>query len=239
MFSVKVITAFPDMFPGPLSKSVVGRALYKKFWDIDVIDIRSFTTDKRQSIDDRPYGGGSGMLIKPEVLASAIDYILKPGMRILNTSPRGRLLSYDYAKDIARSKNIILICGHYEGIDQRVLDFYNVEDISIGDYVLSGGELAAMVIIDSCVRLLPGVLKNDNSLDFESFTCCRNASALLEYNQYTRPLIWRNMRVPDILLSGHHDNIDKWRIGVAEMITKQRRSDLWQIYRFNKDNCND
>lgn len=237
MVNFTVITDFVDLFPGPLASSVVGRALKDGIWSLNLLNIRSFAKDRHKTIDDRPYGGGSGMVMKPDVLASAIDSVNKNQL-ILNTSPRGRLLNYQYAKNIVENKNILIICSHYEGIDQRVLDFYNAQDISIGDYVLSGGEIAAMAIIDTCVRLLPGVLKNSCSLDYESFTSCKNSSCLLEYSHYTRPSVWRGINVPDVLLSGHHRNIEEWRRKNAEITTIKRRPDLWKIYTNNNGGNN-
>lgn len=230
MFNASILTAFPELFPGPLSSSVVGHALKKGIWSIDVFNIRDFAFNNNKKIDDRPYGGGSGMVMRADVLSVAIDHIVKKNMLILNTSPRGKVLNHTYAKDILQNENILIICSHYEGIDQRVLDFYNIQDISIGNYVISGGEIAAMTILDCCIRLIPGVLKNYSSLDCESFTCCGNESCLVEYSHYTRPAVWRGINVPDVLKSGNHSEIKRWRDLNSRYMTSKQRPDLWELY---------
>jgi tRNA (guanine37-N1)-methyltransferase len=225
MFSVKVLTIFPSMFPGPLQESVVGAALANNKWKLDVVNIRDFAEDKHKTVDDYPIGGGSGMLMKPDVLGKAIDHALADGKRkIFYLSPRGRILKQKLVKEILGHQDIALICGRYEGVDQRVLDHYNVEEISIGDYVISGGELAAYVIIDSCVRLIPGVLKNHQME--ESFALDTDYENLLEYPQYTKPNAWKEMVVPEVLLTGHHKKIGEWRLRQAIEITKKNRPDL-------------
>lgn len=226
IFNVKVLTIFPEMFPGPLGNSVVGNALSKKLWNIEAVNIRDFAKDKHSSVDDYPIGGGSGMLMKPDVLGDAIDHACQ-GMqkkKIIYLSPRGKVFNQKIAKEIVDSENVVLLCGRYEGIDQRVIDHYEIEEVSLGDYVISGGELAAYVIIDSCVRLVPGVLK-DNDME-ESFALGTKYEKLLEYPQYTRPREWRNMNAPDILLSGDHKKIEEWRLKKAQEITKKHRPDL-------------
>lgn len=225
-FSVKILTIFPSMFPGPLNESVVGEALKKKLWNFEAINIRDFSTDKHKTVDDYPVGGGGGMLIKPDVLGSAIDSISRENdiKKIIYLSPRGKLLNQKVVKEILDYKEIILICGRYEGIDQRVIDHYDIEEISIGDYVLSGGEIAAYALIDSCVRLIPGVLKN---VDMEeSFALNTKYEQLLEYPQYTKPNTWKGRSVPGILLGGNHKKIDEWRLEKSKEITAKNRPDL-------------
>lgn len=225
-FSVKVLTIFPDMFPGPLGESVVGKGLKKNLWKLDIINIRDFATDNHKSVDDYPAGGGSGMLMKPDVLGRALDYALedKKSQRIIYLSPRGKLLNQKLVRNITESENIILICGRYEGIDQRVIEHYNIEEVSIGDYVISGGELAAYVLVDSCIRMIPGILKNEDME--ESFALNTEYENLLEYPQYTKPNTWREHKVPEILLGGNHKKIDEWRMRKSIEITKKNRPDL-------------
>jgi len=214
MFSVKVLTIFPSMFPGPLQESVIGAALANKKWQLDIINIRDFAEDKHKTVDDYTIGGGSGMLMKPDVLGKAIDHALINGKRkIFYLSPRGRILNQRLVKEILDYRDIALICGRYEGVDQRVLDYYHVEEVSIGDYVISGGELAAYVLIDSCVRLIPGVLKNQEME--ESFALNTDYENLLEYSQYTKPNVWND-----------HKNIARWRLQRAIEITNKNRPDL-------------
>jgi len=221
-FSVKVLTIFPSMFPGPLNESVVGAALDKNLWDLEAINIRDFAIDKHKTVDDYPAGGGDGMLMKPDVLGKAIEHA---GIsKVIYLSPRGKLLTQKLAKEILDYKEVALICGRYEGIDQRVIDYYNVEEVSIGDYVISGGELAAYVLIDACVRLIPGVLKN-TEMD-ESFALGTKYQKLLEYPQYTKPNIWKGLTVPEVLLSGNHHKIEEWRLNQATDTTKKNRPDL-------------
>jgi len=225
MFSVKVLTIFPSMFPGPLQESVIGAALANKKWQLDIINIRDFAEDKHKTVDDYTIGGGSGMLMKPDVLGKAIDHALINGKRkIFYLSPRGRILNQRLVKEILDYRDIALICGRYEGVDQRVLDYYHVEEVSIGDYVISGGELAAYVLIDSCVRLIPGVLKNQEME--ESFALNTDYENLLEYSQYTKPNVWNDISVPEVLLTGHHKNIARWRLQRAIEITNKNRPDL-------------
>ncbi|MCH9753417.1 MAG: tRNA (guanosine(37)-N1)-methyltransferase TrmD [Alphaproteobacteria bacterium] len=224
-FSVKVLTIFPSMFPGPLGESVVGAALKKKLWSIEAINIRDFAADKHKTVDDYPVGGGGGMLMKPDVLGNAIDRALDgKKQRIIYLSPRGKLLNQRLVRNIVDSKDITLICGRYEGIDQRVLDHYDVEEVSIGDYVISGGEMAAYVLIDSCVRMIPGVLKNEDME--ESFAVNTEYEKLLEYPQYTKPTTWNNHKVPEVLLGGNHKKINEWRMKKSLEITKINRPDL-------------
>ena len=226
-----VLTIFPEMFPGPLGLSLAGKALADGKWALDIVDIRDFATDKHRSVDDTPAGGGAGMVMRADIAASAIDAAradAKPGTPVIYFSPRGYPFMQEQARELASGPGIILLCGRFEGIDERVLQARNVEEISIGDYVLSGGELAAQVVIDAVVRLLPGVAGNESSLAEESF-----AQDLLEYPHYTRPREWEGRTIPEVLLSGDHKRIAEWRREQAEKLTKQRRPDLWQ--RHHKD----
>jgi tRNA (guanine37-N1)-methyltransferase len=221
-----VLTIFPEMFPGPLGFSLAGKALAEGKWALSVIDIRDFATDKHRSVDDTPSGGGAGMVMRADIAAAAIDIAraeAASGTPTLYLSPRGTPLTQMRVREIAHGPGAILLSGRFEGIDQRVLEARNVEEISIGDYVLSGGELAAQLLIDACVRLLPGVAGNEGSLAEESF-----AQGLLEYPHYTRPREWEGRAIPEVLLSGDHKAIAEWRREQAERLTKDRRPDLWE-----------
>jgi tRNA (guanine37-N1)-methyltransferase len=228
MWQAQVFTLYPEVFPGPLSKGMYGKAMSKDLWNLKVVNIRDAAEDKHKTVDDTPYGGGSGMLLKPDVLAKSLDQNKVEGERILYLSPKGKKFDQNYAKRLAKEKTISLICGHFEGVDERVLSTRNIEEISIGDYVLSGGETAAYVVIDSVLRLLPGVLGNDNSKIEETFE-----NGLLEYPQFTKPQIWEEKAVPDVLLSGDHSKIKDWRLSQSEAITRDRRPDLWEKYKKN------
>ena len=226
MFQAQVFTLYPEVFPGPLSKGLYGKALSNKLWDLSVINIRDAATDKHKTVDDTPYGGGTGMLLKADVLANSLDQKVKKGERVFYLSPKGKKFDQKLAQDLSKEKSISLICGHFEGVDERVLATRNIEEISIGDYVLSGGETAALVVLDSILRLLPGVLGNDKSSLDETFE-----NGLLEYPQYTKPQIWEEKSVPEVLLSGDHNKIKDWRLSQSEAITRDRRPDLWQKYK--------
>ena len=226
MFQAQIFTLYPEFFPGPLTKGLYGKALINKLWNLSVINIRDAATDKHKTVDDTPYGGGSGMLLKADVLASSLDQKVKKGERVFYLSPKGKKFDQKLAQELSKEKSISLICGHFEGVDERVLTTRNIEEISIGDYVLSGGETAALVVLDSILRLLPGVLGNDNSSLDETFE-----NGLLEYPQYTKPQIWEEKSVPDVLLSGDHSKIKDWRLSQSEAITRVRRPDLWQKYK--------
>jgi tRNA (guanine37-N1)-methyltransferase len=228
MLQAQVFTLYPEIFPGPLDKGLYGKAMAKKLWSLNVINIRDSATDKHKTVDDAPYGGGSGMLLKPDVLAKSIDKNLNEGERIFYLSPKGKRFDQNLALNLSKEKSFSLICGHFEGVDERVLTTRNIEEISIGDYVLSGGETAAFVILDSVLRLLPGVLGNEKSVSEETFE-----NGLLEYPQYTKPQIWEQKSVPDVLLSGDHAKIKDWRLSQSEAITRDRRPDLWQKYKKN------
>ena len=228
MFQAQVFTLYPEIFPGPLAKGIYGKAQNNKLWDLSVINIRDAATDKHKTVDDTPYGGGTGMLLKADVLANSLDQNVKKGERIFYLSPKGKIFDQKLAQDLSKEKSISLICGHFEGVDERVLTTRNIEEISIGDYVLSGGETAALVVLDSILRLLPGVLGNDKSSVDETFE-----NGLLEYPQYTKPQIWEKKSVPDVLLSGDHSKIKDWRLSQSEAITRDRRPDLWEKYKKN------
>ena len=229
MFQVKIFTLYPDFFPGILSKGIYGRAIEKSLWNLDVINIRDYANDKHKTVDDTPYGGGEGMVLKPDVVAKALDQNLKKNEKIIYLTPKGKTFDQNKAKKFLNEKKINILCGHFEGIDQRVIESRGIEEISIGDYILSGGETAAYVILDSILRLVPGVLGNENSYKDESFE-----NGLLEYPQYTKPQIWEKTPVPEVLLSGDHSKIKDWRLSQSEAITRDRRPDLWQKY--NKKN---
>ena len=228
MFQAQVFTLYPEFFPGPLAKGLYGKALSNKLWNLNVVNIRDAATDKHKTVDDAPYGGGTGMLLKPDILAKSLDQRVKKDERIFYLSPKGKKFDQKFAKDLSKEKSISLICGHFEGVDERVLDTRNIEEISIGDYVLSGGETAALVVLDSILRLLPGVLGNEKSAIDETFE-----NGLLEYPQYTKPQIWEEKPVPEVLLSGDHAKIKDWRLSQSEAITRVRRPDLWQKYKKN------
>ena len=228
MWQAQVFTLYPEIFPGPLSKGLYGKALSNNLWKLKVVNIRDAADDKHKTEDDTPYGGGSGMLLKADVLAKSLDENKNESERILYLSPKGKKFDQNLAKELANEKSLSLICGHFEGVDERILSTRNIEEISIGDYILSGGESAAYVVIDSILRLLPGVLGNENSKLDETFE-----NGLLEYPQYTKPQIWEEKAVPDVLLSGDHNKIKHWRLSQSEAITRDRRPDLWQKYKKN------
>ena len=228
MWKAQVFTLFPEVFPGPLTKGLYGKALSKELWNLKVVNIRDAAEDKHKTVDDTPYGGGSGMLLKADTLAKSLDQNKIEGDRIIYLSPKGKKFDQSRAQELSKEKSVSFICGHFEGVDERVLSTRNIEEISIGDYVLSGGETAAFVVIDSILRLLPGVLGNENSNIDESFE-----NGLLEYPQYTKPQIWEQKTVPEVLLSGDHNKIKDWRLSQSEAITRDRRPDLWQKYKKN------
>lgn len=222
-----VLTLYPDMFPGPLGTSLAGRALEKGLWSLDRLHIRDFAEGKHRNVDDTPAGGGAGMVLRPDVVGRAIDAATGEGdtrPRIL-LSPRGKPLTQDKVRELKEAGGAILLCGRFEGVDQRVIDGRHLEEISIGDYILSGGELGAMVLMDAVVRLLPGVMGKVASGEDESFE-----SGLLEYPHYTRPAVWEDREIPEILSSGHHGNIAKWRHEQAVALTKERRPDLFEVW---------
>ena len=229
MWATRIFTLYPELFPGPVNSGLYKKALEKNIWSLEVCNIRDGAIDKHKTADDTPFGGGSGMIIKPDVLANALDKNVKENEKIIYLSPKGEKFDQKKAKKFLKEKTINIICGHFEGVDQRVLETRNIEEISIGDFILSGGETAAYIFIDAIVRLLPGVLGNDQSILEESFE-----NNLLEYPQYTKPQKWDSKYVPDVLLSGDHAKIKDWRLSQSEAITRRRRPDLWEKYRNKK-----
>jgi tRNA (guanine37-N1)-methyltransferase len=229
-WQARVLTIFPALFPGVLAESLAGKALETGAWALEVLDIRDFARDKHRSVDDTPFGGGAGMVMRPGVVDAALSAVEGQPGPVIYLSPRGPVLTQKRVRDLADGPGVTLLCGRYEGIDQRVLDARGVEELSIGDYVLAGGEVAAMVLVDAVVRLLPGVMGNSESSAEESFE-----RGLLEYPQYTRPAEWRGHQVPEVLVSGHHEKIRRWRLAKAEEITRQRRPDLWAQYLAKQD----
>ena len=231
MWRASVLTIFPEMFPGPLGLSLAGKALAAGAWALDVTDIRDFATDKHRTVDDTPAGGGPGMVMKADVLGRAIDAVATDARPRLLMSPRGTPLTQSRVEALSRDAGVVLLCGRFEGVDERVIAGRGLEEVSVGDYVLSGGELAAMALIDACVRLLPGVMGAAASGAEESF-----AEGLLEYPHYTRPQVWEGRPIPEILTSGDHAKIAAWRRAEAERLTRDRRPDLWTAFlqRFRK-----
>ena len=229
MWTARVFTLYPELFPGPLNFGLYKKALDKKIWSLEIINIREYAEDKHKTVDDTPFGGGSGMVMRADVIAKSLDKnILDKKEPIIYLTPKGKKFDQTYSKKISK-KNINIICGHFEGIDERILATRNIEEISIGDFVLSGGEIGAFVIIDSVVRLFPGVLGNSKSLSEESFE-----NDLLEYPQYTKPQKWEKKGVPEVLLSGDHAKIKDWRLSESKDITQRRRPDLWEKYKKDK-----
>ncbi len=227
----KILTLFPELFPGPLSHSIIGTALKKNIFSIETINIRDFANNKAKTVDDKPFGGGAGMILKPDILQKAYDFSLKKNKKKVKTiylSPSGHKLNYDKLKEINKYKNVIIICGKYEGIDSRFIKFNDIEEVSVGDYVLSGGEIASFILIDACVRLIPEVLGNKNSLISESFQ-----NHLLEYPQYTKPRVWENLEVPKVLLNGNHEKVSEWKLKKSIETTKKIRPDLFETYKKN------
>jgi tRNA (guanine37-N1)-methyltransferase len=219
-----VLTIFPEMLPGPLAFSLAGKALGAGIWQLETVDIRDYASDKHRSVDDAPFGGGPGMVMRPDVLDAAIAGAGGSGPLIL-LSPRGRPLDQERVRELAATTGVRLICGRFEGVDERVLEARSIEEVSLGDFVLSGGEPAAIALIDACVRLLPGVIGCTEALAEESF-----AEGLLEYPHYTRPQLWQGRAVPDVLVSGDHQRVHAWRRSEAERLTRERRPDLWREY---------
>ena len=225
MLEVKIFTLYPDLFPGPLDIGIFKKAKEKKIWNLKVINIRDYSKDNHGTVDDTPFGGGSGMLLRPDILASALDENVKKGEKIIYLSPRGKKFDQNVARSLSKEKNLNLICGHFEGVDQRLIETRNIEEYSLGDFVLSGGEPASFVLVDALVRLLPGVLGNEDSVKEESFE-----NHLLEYPQYTKPREWEGKSPPEVLFSGDHAKIKGWRLSQSEAITRRQRPDLWKKY---------
>jgi len=229
MWTARVFTLYPELFPGPLGSGLYKKALDKKLWSLEVVNIRDYAQDKHKTADDTPVGGGSGMVMRADVIANSLDKnISNKNEPIIYLSPKGKKFDQIYAKKIM-NKNINILCGHFEGVDQRLLDTRNIEEISVGDFILSGGEIGAFVLIDTIVRLIPGVLGNFDSLTEETFE-----RDLLEYPQYTKPQKWEEKEVPKVLLSGDHKKIKDWRLAQSEDITRRRRPDLWKKYKKKK-----
>ena len=237
MWQAQILTLFPEMFPGPLGLSLAGKALENKIWGMDVMQIRDHARDKHRSVDDTPAGGGPGMVMRADVMGHAIDRAIEKRPKgtsnedwpLIYLSPRGKTMDQKMVHSFVKNQGITLICGRFEGLDERVLKKRNVQEISLGDFVLSGGEIAALMLIDAVVRLIPGVIGDPDTLLEESFT-----SGLLEYPQYTRPQEWEGEKIPNVLTSGHHEKIKEWRKLKSEELTKDRRPDLWNKFSYKK-----
>ena len=225
MFKSRVFTLYPDYFPGYLEKGLFGKAMKEKIWSLEIVDIRNYAEDKHKTVDDTPYGGGDGMIMKADVLARSLDKNLPQDEKIIYLSPKGKIFDHNCAKRFSEFESINFICGHFEGIDQRLLETRNIEEYSLGDFVLSGGEPASFVLVDALIRLLPGVLGNKDSVKEESFE-----NHLLEYPQYTKPRKWEGKSPPEVLFSGDHAKIKGWRLSQSEAITRRQRPDLWKKY---------
>lgn len=224
-YQATVLTLFPDMFPGPLGASLAGKAAADGLWALETVDIRDFASDKHRSVDDTPFGGGAGMVMRPDVIDAALRQVHTEGQPLIYLTPRGRVFDQSLARDLATANGVTLLCGRYEGVDQRVIDAWEMDEVSLGDFVLSGGEAAAIALLDTVLRLLPGVVGSEDSLTEESFE-----EGLLEYPHFTRPDVWDGRPVPEVLRSGHHQNIKAWRRDQAEELTRTRRPDLWTRY---------
>ena len=222
---IDILTLFPEMFPGPLGESIIGRAAARELARIQAIDLRRFAHDARGTVDDKPYGGGPGMLMKVEPIVEAVESVRRPESVVILTSPRGERFNQRLAAELAKERHLVIIAGHYEGVDQRAIELAVDREISLGDFVLTSGNLAAMVMADAIVSLLPGVLGHDESSVDES-----HSAGLLEYPQYTRPPEFRGLKVPEVLLSGDHGRVDAWRQRQSERLTRERRPDLWEMY---------
>ena len=224
MWQANIITLLPELYPGPLNYSIIGDAKKKGIWKLNIVDIKSFVSDNKR-VDDKPFGGGPGMVIKADVVDKAISSLNGNELPIFYLSPRGKKFDTKFSKELSKIRGATFLCGRYEGIDERVIKHHQMIELNIGDYILTGGDLAAMVVIDSVVRMLPNVLGNPLALDEETFN-----NNLLEYPLFTQPREWKNYKVPEILLSGNHEKIKNWKIKQSEVITKQRRPDLWKKY---------
>ena len=229
MWRATVLTIFPDMFPGPLAQSLAGKALTSRVWSLDSVDIRAHATDKHRTVDNTPAGGGPGMVMKADVLARALDAVPHDTRARLLMSPRGTRLTQNRVAELAHGLGAVIVCARFEGVDERLIKARRMEEVSLGDFVLSGGEIAALALLDACVRLLPGVMGREASAAEESF-----ADGLLEYPQYTRPPVFEGEPIPEILTSGDHKKVKAWRLAEAERLTAERRPDLWQAYRARK-----
>lgn len=235
-FKALVLTLFPEMFPGPLGHSLAGKALESGMWELETLNIRDFSVGKHGAVDDTCYGGGTGMVMRADVVGEAIDAARAklPKGRLIHFSPRGERLTQPRVAELAQ-QDLILLCGRFEGIDERALEEYEPLEISLGDFVLFGGEIPAMALMDACLRLIPGIIQDENAVTEESFGLHDVYAGLLEYPHYTRPPVWKGRSVPDVLLSGHHEQIRTWRQAQAEQVTRQRRPDMWERYKALKD----
>jgi len=231
MFEVKVFTLYPNLYPGPLNTGIYNKGKKNKIWSLKTIDIRKYSNLKHGSVDDTPFGGGNGMLLRPDVVAAALDKNTNKEDEIIYLTPKGKKFDQKIAKKFSNKKKLNLLCGHFEGIDQRLIETRNIEEYSLGDFVLSGGETASFVVLDAILRLLPGMLGNDKSVKDESFE-----NNLLEYPQYTKPKNWEGKTPPKVLLSGDHSKIKDWRLSQSEAITRRQRPDLWKKYLDTKKN---
>jgi len=233
VWKAKILTLFPDAFPGVLGESLTGKALQEGLWQLETVDLRQFGLTKHRNVDDTPAGGGAGMVLRPDVLGKAIDHAMTGvtgNHPLIYLSPRGKPMDQQMMQNLARADGVTLLCGRFEGVDERVLQHYGIQEVSLGDFVMTGGEIAAQALIDATVRLIPNVLGNYASTEEESFS-----SGLLEHPQYTRPAEWKGRKIPDVLMSGHHGNVAKWRHQMSEEITQARRPDLWEAYRKKND----
>ncbi|WP_407493653.1 tRNA (guanosine(37)-N1)-methyltransferase TrmD [Pseudooceanicola sp. MF1-13] len=229
VWTARVITLFPKAFPGVLGESLTGKALADGKWQLDTVNLRDFGDGRHRNVDDTPAGGGAGMVLRPDVMGNAIDRAMASAhglWPLIYLSPRGKRFDQKMAQTLAKADGMTMICGRFEGLDERVIQHYGITEVSLGDFVLTGGELAAQTMIDATVRLLPGVLGNSESTENESFS-----DGLLEHPQYTRPAEWRGHKIPDVLMSGHHGEIEKWRQAESERLTQERRPDLWEAYK--------
>ncbi len=231
-FHALALPLFPEMFPGPLGCSLAGRALERGDWQLDTLNIRDYANNKHNNVDDTPYGGGTGMVMRADVVDSAIHAAKAklPKARLIHFSPRGQAITQPLVRELAQ-EDLILLCGRFEGIDERVLAEHEPLELSLGDFVLSGGELAALALLDACLRLVPGVISETSALEEESFGLSAVYAGLLEYPQYTKPPVWKGYSVPEVLTSGHHEQIRAWRLRQAERVTEERRPDLWKRYK--------
>jgi len=227
-WKIKIFTLFPELFPGPLGSGLSNKSYTQKIWDYETINFRDYAKDTHKTVDDTPFGGGAGMVLKPDVVGEAIAKNIKPNAPLYYLSPRGQKFDMALAKEFISHDELNLVCGRYEGLDQRVIDHFQMIEISIGDYILSGGEQAAHIIMDVCIRLLPESLGNDKTHEEETFV-----NSLLEYPHYTKPRIWKNLAVPEILISGHHEKIKAWRFEASKKMTQKKRPDLWKIHQKN------
>jgi tRNA (guanine37-N1)-methyltransferase len=230
-FNAIALTLFPDMFPGPLAHSLAGKALEKGLWTLDTINIRDFATDKHNTVDDTPYGGGTGMVMRPDVVDAAIHAAKTalPNARLVHFTPRGQAITQPLIAELVQQP-LILLCGRFEGIDERIFEEHQPLDLSLGEFVMSGGEIPALALLDACLRLVPGVIQDESALAEESFGLDAVYAGLLEYPHYTRPPVWKGKGIPEVLLSGHHEQIRAWRLAQAERVTETRRPDLWKRY---------